>query len=132
MKMKSFTNGQFFLSWDKVFKGDLSPLEAYKAKKIADFLTDEFKKFNEIRTSIIEKYGDKDENGKLLIVNGELVIKPENQENVNMEAEQLQSIELDSPPHILDYNELCKCKKLELSGLDLALLEDLLDFRNVK
>lgn len=132
MKMKSFVNDQFFRSWNKVFVGGLDPLNAYKAKKIGDFLSVEFKRFNEIRSSIAEKYGEKDEKGKLLMENGGLVIKEENQASVNKEIEQLQEIELGNPPLLLDYLELSKCPKLELSGLDVSVLEELLDFKNVK
>lgn len=130
MKMGSFANPMFLTSWAKIFndKKDLSPRLAYKAKTLNDYLIDQNKKFNDLRTAIIKKYGTKDDKGDLLVKEGNIEFKPETLDDVNREFAELTQLDLEpGVPSRLKVEELEK-DGVKLSGPDVSLLADLLDF----
>jgi hypothetical protein len=130
MKMVVFTNPVFFKSWNKIYSPDkdLSPRLAYKAKHLNDYLTDQNKKFDELRRAIINKYAVKDEKGEVQISEGNVTFKPESIDNVNKEFSELTQLDLLPPvPNKLKVEEL-ENNGVKLAGPDIAVLEDLLDF----
>lgn len=136
MKMATFLNPEFFKSWSKIYNKDkdLSPRLAYKAKSINDYLNDQNAKFNELRQAIINKYGNKDEKGTLVVKEGIVEFKPETIGEVNKEFAELTQLELEpTPPGRLKIDELEDPRNdVKLSGPDVALLSELLDFGDEK
>lgn len=130
MKMINFNNPNFLSSWGKIFNEnkDLPPSLAYKASTLNDYLTEQNKKFTDLRLSIIKKYGAKDEKGELIIDQGNVQFKPDEFDKVNKEFAELMQLDLEpSPPSRLNAQAL-ENEGVRLSGPDISLLKDLLDF----
>ena len=74
------------------FKGSL----AFKIARLARELDKEMQTFNEERQKIIQKYGNKDENGELIIdENGNIKFDNANIEEINQEFNSLLETELE-------------------------------------
>ena len=74
------------------FKGSL----AFKIARLARELDTEMKTFNEERQKIIQKYGNKDENGELIIdENGNVKFDNANIEEINQDFSSLLETELE-------------------------------------
>ena len=74
------------------FKGSL----AFKIARLARELDTEMKTFNEERQKIIQKYGNKDENGELIVdENGNVKFDNANIEEINQEFSSLLETELE-------------------------------------
>ena len=74
------------------FKGSL----AFKIARLARELDTEMKTFNEERQKIIQKYGNKDENGELIVdENGNIKFDNANIEEINQEFSSLLETELE-------------------------------------
>jgi hypothetical protein len=132
MKMSSFATPLFMASWSKIFndKKDLSPRLAYKAKMINDYLADQNKKFSALRMAIIKKYGKKDENGELLVKEGQIEFETESLNDINKEFAELMLVDLEpAPPGRLKAEDLEK-DGIKLSGPDVSILAEVLDFGN--
>lgn len=130
MKMNSFANPNFLSSWSKIFspEKDLSPRLAYKAKALNDYLTSQNKKFLELREAILKKYGTKDDKGELVVKEGNIEFKTETLNDVNREFGELMQVDLEpAVPSRLKVEDLEK-DGIKLSGPDVAILADLIDF----
>lgn len=78
---------------------------AYKVSKIMSAIDKEYQLFQEARTKLIEKYGDRDENHELKIDdNGNYSIPPENISNFNEELNEIlvETVELNVNPLSID------------------------------
>ena len=131
MKMSNFSTPAFLKAWSKIFgeSKDLSPRLAYKAKSINDYLTDQSKKFVELREAILKKYGTKDDKGENAIVkDGNIEFKNECLNDVNREFSELMQLDLEpAAPSRLKVEETRE-SGIKLSGPDVSLLAVLIDF----
>lgn len=130
MKMSTFANPSFLKSWSKIFseEKELSPRLAYKAKAVNDYLTAQNKRFLELREAILKKYGTKDDKGELIVKDGNIEFKTECLNDVNKDFGELMQLDLEpAPPSRLNVDDLSK-DGIKLSGPDVAVLGDLLDF----
>lgn len=130
MKMTIFATPAFAESWKKIFspEKDLSPRLAYKADIINDYITSQGKKFIELRENVIKKYATKDDKGELVVTNGNVEFKKETLEEVNKAFGELLSLDLEpAVPSKLKIDDLEK-EGIKLSGPDIKLLGELLDF----
>jgi len=84
--------GTFNKIMQQSFKGSL----AFKIARLARELDKEMQTFNEERQKIIQKYGNKDENGELIIdENGNIKFDNANIEEINQEFNSLLETELE-------------------------------------
>lgn len=130
MKMGNFNNPLFLKSWSKIYHEDkdLAPRLAYKAKALHDYLAAQNKRFFELRESILKKYANKDEKGELIVKDGNYMFKDESLNDVNKEFAELLDTDLEpAPPSRIKIDDLEK-DNVKLSGPDVAILSDLLDF----
>lgn len=99
---------------------------AYNIAKILRQVENEFTLFNEARQKVIEKYGTKDENGKLKIDENtnEFVFEGENLKLVTDEINTL----LDSSVSLnANRIQLSDIEELDFAPADLALLQDYIE-----
>ena len=88
---------------------------AAKLLRLADDLSKENTYIEKQRISIIEKYGDKDENGQLKIIDGQVTFSNDNAEKAQQELNELSELEIEIPNRNITENELMN------SGLELTL-----------
>ena len=88
---------------------------AAKLLRLSDDLSKENSYIEKQRLSIIEKYGDKDENGQLKVINGQVTFSNDNAEKVQQELSELSELEVEIPDRNITENELMN------SGLELTL-----------
>lgn len=123
MKLARLTNPLFQAALTKLIAQPIPLRAAFKLKGIAAKVREEFAKFEECRKAALDKYGSKDEEGKLLLINGENVqFTAENLQLFAKEFEELSETELEIPS--LKISELGE--KVELSAEEVAVLVDVL------
>ena len=88
---------------------------AAKLLRLSDDLSKENNYIEKQRKSIIEKYGDKDENGQLKVIDGQVTFSNDNAEKAQQELNELSELEVEIPDRNITENELMK------SGLELTL-----------
>lgn len=85
---------------------------SYAIGKNIGKIESELKHYNKEREKIVDKYCEKDEEGKFKIENGNYVIKEDEKENWNKDMQELQEIEI-----VIDVH---KFKLEELNGYDMT------------
>ena len=88
----------------RVSVGELPIKVAYGLKKNIDIISKELETFEGLRKELIEKYGDRDEEGNLKIKDGQYVVT--NMEDFTKEYSELQNIENDIEFYDMDLNAL--------------------------
>ena len=88
---------------------------AAKLLRLSDDLSKENTYIEKQRLSIIEKYGDKDENGDLKIENNQVTFSEDNINKVQEELNELSELEIEIPDRNITEEELMN------SGLELTL-----------
>ena len=88
---------------------------AAKLLRLADDLSKENTYIEKQRMMIIEKYGDKDENGQLKIENGQVTFSNDNVNKAQQELNELSELEVEIPDRNITEDELMN------SGLELTL-----------
>ena len=66
MKIAQIVNPDFHIVLQKLATKELPAKTAFKLRSIIKLVNDEFKKHEEIRGEVLQKYGKKDENGNLI------------------------------------------------------------------
>ena len=95
-----------------------------KLLRLADDLTKENSMIEKQRRLIIEKYGDKDENGELIIENGNVTFnKDDNGVKAQQELDELANLEIDLTDRNITEDELINTN-IQLSMSQLATLRD--------
>jgi len=79
MKLATLTNPNFFSALNKLLTCDMPMKTAFKLNKEAIFLEEENKRYNSMRSKIINDFGDKNEDGTIKVV-GDRVVFSENKE----------------------------------------------------
>lgn len=124
MKILVVMNKDFRLSVEKLARQPVKLPVAYKLKAILKRINEEYAKFEESRKEVIHKYGEKAEDGSLVVSSdGGVNISPENVALFNKEIHELVGAEVD-------------CGQVKLSDLgdeitltteDLMYLESIID-----
>ena len=96
---------------------------AAKMLRLADDLQKESEYINKQRNTIIEKYGKKDENGELIIENGNITFEGENAEKVQQEFKDLSEFEVEITDRNITEQDLID-NNIELTMSQLAALEN--------
>ena len=96
-----------------------------KLLRLADDLTKENNFIEKQRRDIIEKYGDKDENGELIITNGNVTFSNENLLKAQEDLNELSNLEVDIIDREITENEL-ENANLELTMNQFAILRNFL------
>ena len=97
-----------------------------KLLRLADDLTKENSMIEKQRRLIIEKYGDKDENGELIIENGNITFsKDDNGVKAQQELDELANLEIDLTDRNITEDELINAD-IQLSMSQLATLREFL------
>jgi len=68
MKLATLTNPNFFSALNKLLTCDMPMKTAFKLNKEAIFLEEENKRYNSMRSKIINDFGDKNEDGTIKVV----------------------------------------------------------------
>lgn len=130
MKLVSFEGEQFFLVLKKLNESGIPPRVAYQVKTLLEFMAAENKKFQELRSELLNKYGEKDEKDKLKTTEkGGVIIPPTNLEAFNKEFQELHEVEI-TPPVRLKLSDLYDKEEkpyILLTGQEVATVGDLLE-----
>lgn len=121
MKLARVSNQMFQIALQKLISQPLPLRAAFKLRGVAAKVKEEYAKFEEVRRAALEKYGTKDEEGKLVLENNNVKLSPENLEAFAKELSDLglTDIEVSS----LKLSELGD--KAELSADEVELLSDI-------
>ena len=103
------------------FTEKLTPKLSYKLMKFISKIETEEKFFNEKMREIIDKYGEKDEKGKLIPMDNGIKLKDGTAFECNKEIAELESIEVEAPNITFTLDELSEIK---LSVQDMFLLSE--------
>ena len=124
MKLNIVVSPTFSQVVDKLVKAEVPIATAYKLKSVIKTLGEEQKKFEDLRTSLIEKYAPKNKKGEIIKnEDGGYAVAEKNREEFFREIQELLNVEVEIPK--IKISELGS--KLEMSAQDLALLEGLLE-----
>lgn len=119
--MKLYQIENVYQSLTKLLTKELSIKTSYKLSKLGKLIIDEYKLFEETRMKIIDKYGDKDEEGNIIQNDNKITIPKENLDSFNKEFNELMDIEVkfDFEPISID-----KLGEINISPIDLMVLGD--------
>ena len=117
--MHKIVNPEFSIAYRKLMEADLPIKTAYKLKKMTASITDEQRRYDELRKQLLEKLGEKDDKGELKIENG-IVMLGENEEAYVTEHQELLDIDLELP--VISVSDLGDAK---ISVTDLMILDDI-------
>lgn len=92
----------------------------YKFLKLNKIVDSEIEIFEEQRNILVEDYGEKDENGNLVVENGGIKIKAESQEECEKKVKELNEMQVQFPDTYFSLSEL---EPLELTLEELFFLD---------
>ena len=92
--MHKIVNPEFATAYRKLMDADLPIKTAYKLKKMATQITDEQRRYDELRKQLLEKLGEKDDKGDLKIENG-IVMLGDNEKAYVTEHQELLDIDIE-------------------------------------
>lgn len=127
MILRTLTNKNFQQSLSGLANKQLSARAAFKVKGVIKVVEEELKKYEEVRQATLQKYGQKDSKGDLL-VNEDNSIKFETEELSKTAIKEIEEL-LDTPVFVT--NPLPKLSltelgdKVELSAVELFSLDEL-------
>lgn len=90
-------------------KQDLNARLAYKICKIILAVDEEYNTFQETRMKVVMKYGEKNEDGSIKNVDGQVMILPEYVEEAQNELKELLETEINLNINALTIDELENC-----------------------
>jgi hypothetical protein len=124
MKLVKAMTNEFNVAFNKLLKQDLKVSVAFKLRKVLKNIQEEGKVFDELKQTIIEKYSEKDEEGKPKSnENGNIVFDPKFNAELGEQIEQLNNLEV--AVEKIKAEDLSD--KVELSIVDLEALEDIFE-----
>lgn len=124
MKLSIVISPVFSEAVNKLIKAEVPISTAYKLKSVVKTLGEEQKKFEDLRTSLIEKYAPKNKKGEIVKnEDGGYAVAEKNKEAFFEEIKELLNVEVELPK--IKVSELGT--KLEMSAQDLTVLEGLLE-----
>jgi len=120
VKIKQIVNPDFSQAYVKLMKLQVPMKTAYKLKKIAELITDEQKKYEELRKELLTKLGEKNEDGSLKIDQG-IVSLGENQQAYY--EQHLELLDIDVEMGVIKIDDLGDA---QLSAAELSSLGELI------
>ena len=121
MKLKEINN--IFQSLNKLLIREDLPIKlSYPLSKLGKLIENESRSFEESRMKIIEKHGEKDEDGKLIQKDNVINIPKDNLDDFNLEFNELLDINMTfsfQPISIASLDE-----NLNISSIDLMILSE--------
>jgi hypothetical protein len=129
MKLVNLISNRFNVSLDKLIKKDIPMATAFGLRGLIKKIQSEYKTYNECRTELMDKYGDKDEKGKLVYKeNKELQITdPEKEKLLESKMQELLNLEITVPKF-----KIAEFGKIDVTTELLLSLEDIIDFEEEK
>ena len=123
MKLARIVHPAFQQAFSKLNSKSLPLRAAFKLKNIASKVKEEHAKYEELRRAGLERFGTKDDNGKLLLdSNDNVQLSKENFEAFVKELNDLNSAEI-----VVDTIKLSELgDNVELSSEELSLLDDVI------
>jgi len=116
LKIRTIVNPSFITAFQRLQECNMPIQAAYKIRKIMRILQDELDDFHVLNNKLIEKHGNKDENGKIKLSDEQL-------KNANLELEKLLNTSI-----IIQTIKLGELgDNVQISPSDLAYLDDLID-----
>ena len=115
IKIKLHTLPQSIESLNKIIEKDIPIKLSYKLIKLYKKLTKEVEQYEESRMKLINKYGEKKEDGQLNVrENGIVTINPENMQKFQQELLELGDIDIE-----MEFNPI-KLEELEDAGVAMS------------
>lgn len=122
MKIINIINSKEIFS--PYFREKLSPSLSYKIYKFCKFAEQEEEFYNQKMGEIIEEYAERDENGSVVNINGQIKLADETALEAKQKVADLRSIDVDVPNIKFALDELSEIK---LSVADIAALDDFIE-----
>lgn len=124
MKLSMVVSPRLNEALNKLVKAEIPVAAAYKLKTIVVKVAEEQKKFEDMRTELINKHAPKNKKGEIVKnEDGGYSVAEKNKEQFFKEIQELLDVEIDLPK--IKVSSLGD--KLEISVQDLAVLEGLLE-----
>lgn len=124
VKISSLLNSTEALQ--KLAGTDLKAKLAWQVARLLKAAEAELQSFNEARTNLIKKYGEKDENGELITdENGNCKITPDFIDTFSNELNELIDSEVEISANKISINDL---DNTNFTPSEMTLLEDFIDF----
>jgi len=115
MKLARIVDPKFQETLRKLNQERLSLKVAFKLKGISKKVDDELNKYNELRITALEKFGDRDENGNLVLLEDGSVQLLKNTDNFVKELNDLLNLEIELDT--IDINSLDNDLKMSVEEL---------------
>lgn len=115
MKLARIVDPKFQETLRKLNQERLSLKVAFKLKGISKKVDDELNKYNELRITVLEKFGDRDENGNLVLLEDGSVQLLKNTDNFVKELNDLLNLEIELDT--IDINSLDNDLKMSVEEL---------------
>lgn len=109
---------------NKISHSAMPAKTAYKISKLSNFLKDDANFYTERLSQVIEQYGEKDENGKLVISGSGYKIQKDKRDECTAAIKELSEIEAAVPDAKIYLSEL---DGVELSPDDIAAIYDFIE-----
>jgi|GEM_PF-4203792 len=124
MKLNAIVSARFSEALNKLVKAEIPIATAYKLKTVVVRTGEEHKKFEDMRTELINKYAPKNKKGEIIKnEDGGYSVSEKNKDDFFKEIQELLEVEIELPKiKIADLGD-----KLQISVQDLVLLEGLLE-----
>ena len=115
-------------AWSKLNNAQLPIKVAYAISKNVNKIESELKVYNTEKAKLVNKYGEKDKEGKLKVgENGNVSLKEEHIEDYNRDIKELLSIENEMDIHMIKLDDLLNSdyniSPSELSAIDFMIEE---------
>lgn len=117
VKLAQIVNQDFLRSYQKLLKLELPMKAAYKLKKMANVISEEQTRYDELRKELLLNLGEKDDKGELKVDQG-MVILGQNEEKYKQEHKALLEVDVEISPIKID-----ELGEVQLTGADLLLLD---------
>lgn len=122
MKLNKLIHKDFINTLVKLTFAQMPAKSAFKLKGVVKKAEEELAKYEEVRKDALNRYGDKNEDGTLAVLNGNVLFSDSNLENFQKELHELQLIEIEIPS--LSIDDLGD--KVNLSVQDLLILDGII------
>jgi len=124
MKLIRIVDNRFHAALNKLQTQPLPLRVAFKLKGIVSKVNEEFKKYDEVRQSALEKYGNKGEDGKL-VVNPDKSI-PLSKENMELFAKEMNDLTQNTVLEVGTLSVADLGEKIQLTAEEVGVLDGVL------
>lgn len=121
MKVKLIDLMQINQIFEKLYDKPLSVKTSYKLMKFAESIQKDIQFFKQNIADLIEKYGEKDKDGNLILVDDNYKIEKDHIEDFNAQYREIQEVEAEIKNFKLSLDEL---KGVKLTPAELFIIKD--------